>query len=81
VTPWRSVSSPARRSGHAVLPHPANRHPSPAVFGWSPPGSIWPGCGDDAIEGDQAELVRRSVDLGGAHVFPCGCSTNVQQPH
>src|SRR5213078_1820606 len=57
---------PARRSGHAVLPHPAHRLPSPAVFGWGPPGPVGPGWDDDAIEGDQAERAGRPVDLGEA---------------
>ncbi len=64
VTLSRSVSSPARRTGHAVLPHPAHRRPSPAVFDRSPPGPVRPGSDDDSVEVDQSERVARSVDLG-----------------
>jgi hypothetical protein len=62
----RSISSPARRTVHAVLQHTAHRRPSPAVFDQCPPGPVGPGCGDDSIEGDQPERVTRSVNLGEA---------------
>jgi hypothetical protein len=42
-------------------------HGSPTFFTGGvrldPPGLVGPGCDDDAIEGDQAEIVGRSVEL------------------
>src|SRR5215207_829510 len=63
--------APPRRTGRAVLPHPAHRHPSPAVFGRSPPWLVWPWGDDDSVEGDQTEAHRRPVDLREA---PCAAA-------
>jgi len=50
---------PARQTGHAVLPHPAYRRSSPAVFGLPAPVPEGPGRNDDSIEAGQSQVIRR----------------------
>src|SRR5271169_227259 len=50
---------PARQTGHAVLPHPAYRRSSPAVFGLPAPVPEGPGRNDDSMEAGQSQVIRR----------------------
>jgi hypothetical protein len=71
VGDWRgatwswSVSSPARQTVHAVLPHTAYRRSSPAAFGplLATPVPEGSGRNDGSIEADQAHLVGRQEQL------------------
>src|SRR3954447_21848933 len=66
--PWSACSVSSSRPSNRACGSPA--HGSPTFFTGGvrldPPGPIGPGCDDDAIEGDQAELVGRSVELSEA---------------
>jgi hypothetical protein len=62
---WLACSVSSSRPSIRACGSPA--HGSPTFFTGGvrldPPGLVGPGCDDDAIEGDQAEIVGRSVEL------------------